>query len=156
MSGDLQPAKLPEGYGAGGGYVEGIHPMGHGDLYGVIAGGDGAACQPIALGAQHDGKLWLGGKGGVVNADRAVAQRHGSGLEAQRVELGAAVFRPVGRAGADLRPRHLKHGAHAHPHRAAAQRVAAGGGDEHGIHVQRGSAAEDSAHVRSEEHTSEL
>ena len=63
------------------------------------------------------------------------------------MELGAAVFRPVGRAGADLRPRHLKYGAHAYPHRAAAQRVAAVGGNEHGIHVQRGSAAEDSAHV---------
>ena len=63
------------------------------------------------------------------------------------MELGTAVIRPVGRAGADLRPRHLKHGAHAYPHRAAAQRVAAGGGDEHGIHVQRGSAAEDSAYV---------
>ena len=94
--------------------------MGHRNLYGVIAGGDGTIGKPIALGAQHDGKFRLSGKGGVVDADRAVAQCHGSGLEAQRVELGTAVFRPVGRAGADLRPRHLKHGAHAYPHRAAA------------------------------------
>ena len=44
--------------------------MGHRNLYGVIAGGDGTIGQPIALGAQHDGKLWLGGKGGIVEDDR--------------------------------------------------------------------------------------
>ncbi len=72
---------------------------------------------------------------------------HGSRLEAQGVELSNAVFRPVGRAGADLRPGYLKHGAHAHAHGAAAERVAAGGSDEHGVHVQRGRAAEDRSHV---------
>ena len=43
--------------------------MGHRNLYGVIAGGDGTIGQPIALGAQHDGKFRLGGKGGVIDAD---------------------------------------------------------------------------------------
>ena len=48
--GGLLFAELPEGHGTGGGYVEGIHPVGHGDLYGIIAGGDGAACKAVALG----------------------------------------------------------------------------------------------------------
>lgn len=48
--------------------------MGHRNLYGVIAGGDGTIGQPIALGAQHDGKFRLSGNGGVIDADRAVAQ----------------------------------------------------------------------------------
>ena len=53
-------AQLPERNGAGGGYVEGIDPVGHGDAHRVIAGGDGGVGKAITLGAQHDGQLWLG------------------------------------------------------------------------------------------------
>ena len=101
----------------------------------------------VALGAQHDGKLRRGGKGRVIDAHRAVTQGHGGGLEAQTVQPGKAAFRPVGRGGADLRPWHLKYGAHAHAHGAAAQRVTAGGCDEHGVHVQCGGTAEDGTHI---------
>ena len=101
----------------------------------------------VTLCAQHDGELRLGGKSAVVNAYGAVAQSHGSSLEAKTVQLSNAVFRPVGRAGADLRPGHLKHGAHAHTHGTAAQRVAAGRSNEHGIHVQCSGAAEDRSHI---------
>ena len=103
--------------------------------------------QAVALGAQHNGQFGLSGKGIVVDAHRTVAQGHGSGLEAQSVQLCHAVFRPVGGGGADLRPGHLEHRTHAHAHRPAAQRVAAGGRDEHRIHVQCGSTAEDGTHV---------
>ena len=59
-------AQLPERNGAGGGNVEGIDPVGHGDAHRVIAGGDGGVGKAIALGAQHDGQLRLGGQGGIV------------------------------------------------------------------------------------------
>ena len=101
----------------------------------------------VTLCAQHDGKLRLSGKSAVVNAYGAVAQSHGSSLEAKAVQLSNSVFRPVGRAGADLRPGYLKHGAHAHTHGTAAQRVAAGRSNEHGIHVQCSGAAEDRSHI---------
>ena len=35
-------AQLPEGDGTGSGYVQRVYPMGHGDLHGIVAGGDGA------------------------------------------------------------------------------------------------------------------
>ena len=63
-------AQLPEGDGTGSGYVQRVYPMGHGDLHGIVAGGDGAVGQAVALGAQHDGQLRLGGKGGIVEDDR--------------------------------------------------------------------------------------
>ena len=48
-------AQLPERNGAGGGNVEGIDPVGHGDAHRVIAGGDGGVGKALTLGAQHDG-----------------------------------------------------------------------------------------------------
>ena len=35
------PPQLPEGHGAGGGHVEGVHAVGHGDAHGAVAPGDG-------------------------------------------------------------------------------------------------------------------
>ena len=88
----------------------------------------------------------------VVDAHRAVAQGHGRGLEAEGVELRQPLFGPVSGRFAKLRPRHLKHRAHAHPHRATTERVAAGGVDEDGVHVQRRRTAEDCADVRGIHH----
>ena len=139
--------QLPERNGAGGGDIQRIDAVGHGDLDRVITGGNGGVGQPVALGAQHDGKLRLGGKSLVVDAHRAVAQGHGRGLKAEGMELRQPLFGPVGGRFAKLRPRHLKHRAHAHPHRATAERVAAGGVDEDGVHVQRRRTAEDRPHV---------
>ena len=59
-------AQLPECDGAGGGDIQRIDAVGHGDLDRVITGGNRRAGQPVALGAQHDGKLRLGGKGRVI------------------------------------------------------------------------------------------
>ena len=140
-------AQLPERNGAGGGNVEGIDLVGHGDAHRVIAGGNGGVGKAITLGAQHDGQLRLGGQGGIVDRNRKVGQRHGGGLEAEVVQLLHALLRPVGGGGADLGPGHLEHGAHADPNGPAAQGIAAGGCDEHGIHVQGGSAAEDGPDV---------
>ena len=75
-------AQLPERNGAGGGNVEGIDPVGHGDAHRVIAGGNGGVGKAITLGAQHDGQLWLGGQGGIVDRNRKVGQRHGGGTDA--------------------------------------------------------------------------
>ena len=91
-------AQLPERNGAGGGNVEGIDPVGHGDAHRVIAGGNGGVGKAITLGAQHDGQLWLGGQGGIVDRNRKVGQRHGGGLEAESVQLLHALLRPVGGA----------------------------------------------------------
>ena len=140
-------AQLPERNGAGGGNVEGIDPVGHGDAHRVIAGGNGGVGKAITLGAQHDGQLWLGGQGGIVDRNRKVGQRHGGGLEAESVQLLHALLRPVGGGGADLGPGHLEHGAHADPHGPAAQGIAAGGCDEHRVHVQGGGTAEDGPDV---------
>ena len=46
-------AQLVEGYGSRGSYIQAVHPMGHGDHHRVVALGDGAVGQPVALGAQH-------------------------------------------------------------------------------------------------------
>ena len=69
--------------------------MGHGDAHRVIAGGNGGVGKAIALGAQHDGQLWLGSQGGIVDGNGKVGQRHGGGLEAEVVQLLHALLRPV-------------------------------------------------------------
>lgn len=88
MAYDLLFAQLPERHGAGGGNVQGIDPVGHGDLDRIIAGCDGGMGKAVSLRAQHNGKLRLPGKGFVINADRTVTQGHGSRLEAQGIQLG--------------------------------------------------------------------
>ena len=51
--------QLPEGYGAGGSHIEGVHPMSHGNFHRVIAAGNGAVCQTVTFGAQDDCQLFL-------------------------------------------------------------------------------------------------
>ena len=62
MAYELLFAQLPERHGAGGGNVQGIDPVGHGDLDRVIAGCDGGMGKAVSLRAQHNGKLRLPGK----------------------------------------------------------------------------------------------
>ena len=121
--------------------------MGHGDLGGVVAAGDGLGGQTVPLGAQDEGQPGLGHQGGVVDGDRAVGQGQGRGLEAQGGQPRKAGGRPVRGNGADLGPGHLEHRPHADPHRTAAQRVAAGGGDQHRVDVQRRRRAENGPDV---------
>ena len=99
--------------------------------------------QTCPLGAKDDGQLFLRLQRRVVNADGAVIQRHGGRFKAHRVQAVHALFGPVGGGVPQRGPWHLKHRAHADPHRAAAQRVAAGGGEQHGVHTQRRRPAED-------------
>lgn len=103
MTYDLLFAQLPERHGAGGGNVQGIDPVGHGDLDRIIAGSDGGMGKAVSLRAQHNGKLRLPGKGFVINADRTVTQGHGSRLEAQGIQLSKPLFGPIGGRFADLR-----------------------------------------------------
>ena len=57
-------------------------------------------------------------------------------------------MRPHARLTADTRPRHLKHGAHAHTSRATIQWIAARGAHQNAIDIERGGRAENRAHVR--------
>ena len=117
--------------------------MVHGDFYGVVALGNGRLRQSVALAAQNHRQLFLRHETAVVNGDGIVAQRHGCGSEAQTVQLLHSLPRPVSRK----RPRDLKHRPHADPRAAAVQRVTASGGQQHGVHAQRGGGTEDRAHV---------
>ena len=49
----LSRAQLPKRHGAGGGDVEAVHAVSHGDLHRVVAGGDGRGEQARPLGAEH-------------------------------------------------------------------------------------------------------
>ena len=122
----LLPAQLPERNGAGGGDIQRIHAVGHGDLDRVVAGSDGVGGEAVALGAKHDGKLRLFRKLLVVDAHRAVAEGHRGGLEAEGVEDVHPLLRPVCRGLAQLPPGYLEHRTHADADGAAAERVAAG------------------------------
>ena len=53
----LKP-QLIEGHGAGRRHVQAVHPVGHRDHYRVVAPGDGAVRQPVALGAKHHRQLF--------------------------------------------------------------------------------------------------
>ena len=121
--------------------------MRHGDAHGVIARGDRAAGQPVALRAEHDGKARQGTQARIVNAQRIVTQRHGRRAKAERVQR----LLPVGIRG-QIRPRHLKDRAHAHAHGAAVERVAARRREQHGIDTERRRRAEDRADVRRVHH----
>ena len=72
MAYELLFAQLPERHGAGGGNIQGIDPVGHGDLDCVIAGCDGGMGKAVSLRAQHNGKLRFPGKGFVITTDRTV------------------------------------------------------------------------------------
>ena len=58
-----------------------------------------------------------------------------------------ALFGPVGGGVPQRGPWHLKHCAHADPHRPAAQGVTASGGGQHGVYAQCCSTAEDGSNV---------
>ena len=140
-------AQLPEGHRAGGGDVQAVHPVGHGDLGGIIAAGDGLGGQAVPLGAEDEGQALFGHQGRVVDGDRTVGQSQGRRLEAEGGQAGKAGARPVGGGFADLGPGHLKDGAHADPHRPAAEGVAAGGAHQHRVDVQGRRRTEDGPDV---------
>ena len=121
--------------------------MGHGDADGVVTRRDGAGRQSVSLCPQHDGQPFLRQEPGVFNADGVIAQRHGSSTESQVPQAPESRIRPLGRLLPDPGPRDLEDGAHAHPHRPAVERIAAGGRHQHRVHVQRRRGAEDGADV---------
>ena len=120
--------------------------MGHGDAHRVVAAGDGSAGKAVPLRTQHHRQLFLRQQSGIVDGQRIVAQRHGGGLEAHTPQQRHARLRPGG-IFREIRPGDLEHGAHADPHRTAVQGVAAGGGEQHRVHIQRGGAAENGADI---------
>ena len=63
------------------------------------------------------------------------------------MKRGQAIMRPHARLTPNARPRHLKHGAHAHAGRATVQRVAARRADQNTVNVQCGSRAENRANI---------
>ena len=121
--------------------------MPHGDAHGVVAAGDGLAGQAVSLGTQHDGQPLLRRQGRVLQAHRLFAQGHGRRFEAQGPQPCHTLLRPVCGGLPDAGPGHLEHRPHAHPHRPAVQRVAAGGGHQHRVHIQRRRRAKECAHV---------
>ena len=126
MAYELLFTQLPERHGAGGGNVEGIDPVGHGDLDCVIAGSMVVWERPSPP-CPAQWQASAPGQGFVINADRTVTQGHGSRLEAQGIQLSKPLFGPISRSFTDLRPGHLKYRAHTHAHGPAAERVTAGG-----------------------------
>ena len=130
----------PERHGRGRGHVQGIHPVAHGDLHGVVAVRDGLRRQTVPLGAEDNGELFLLRQCLVVDGHGIVRQSHGGGLEAQCCQLLHPVFAEIG-------PGNLEHRAHAHSRGPAVQRVGAGGGQQYRVHVQRRRAAENGADV---------
>ncbi len=140
-------AQLPEGHGTGGGHVQRIHPVAHGDAYGVVAVGNGLVDKAIPLGAQHNGQPFLLGQAGVLHADGAVGEGHGGRFEAQLAQLFHARVGPLVGCFANAGPGHLEHRTHADPHRTAAQGVAAGGRQQHCVKVQGGGRAHDGPHI---------
>ena len=65
------------------------------------------------------------------------------------------VMRPHARLTADTRPRHLKHGTHAHTSRATIQWIAARGAHQNAVDIECGGRAENRAHVRVVDNTLE-
>ena len=109
--------------------------------------GDGVGGKTISLGPHDNGQLGLGGKAGIIQADGVGPQRHGGGFEAVLVQQRSPVrvLRQIG-------PRYEEDVSHAHPAGPAIQRIAAGGGEEHGVHSQRGGGAENRADIRGVHH----
>ena len=124
--------------------------MRHRDHDRIVTVRDRASRKAVALGPQHDGQLLAGAQRGRVQAQRVLPQRHGRRAEAQ----GAERLRPA-LPRREVRPGQLKDRAHAHADRAAVERVAALVGEQHRVHPQRRSRAENRADVRRVHHVLE-
>ena len=115
--------------------------MVHGDLHGVVACRDGLVRKAVAFGAEEHGELLDLAKLRVAQSIGVIAQRQGRRLEAAALEQGDAVVAVSAGPCAEAAPGQLEDGAHAHPHGAAHERVAAGGGEQHRVDAQGRGAA---------------
>src|SRR6266540_3059208 len=133
----LVPGELPERHRGRGGHVERVHAPAHGDDHPLVAGGQRRPGQARTLGAEQQRRAAPGGRGQPLDGQRVVGRRQGQ----QRVPRGAYGFQR-GRPGFEPGVGHREHLAHAHPDAAPVQRVGARGGQQHGVHPERGGAAE--------------
>ena len=108
----------------------------------MVAPGDGAVRQPVALGAQHHCQLFRSQQPGIVQPQGVLPQRHSRCGKAQCVQRlrPAALLRQI-------RPRHKKHVAHADAGCPPVQRVAALPGQQHRVHAQCRRATEDGPYI---------
>lgn len=99
--------------------------------------------QTVSFGAHDHGQLLRRPKPGIRQPQGILPQGHGRRLKAHGMEQGLPV-RPLREVG----PGDLKHGAHADPGGPAVQRVAAGTGQQYGIHAEGRGGAEDGPQIR--------
>ena len=136
--------EFPEGNGRGGGDVERVDAVGHGDAHDVVGRGDGFGGQAVALGAEDNGEAGLGAEAGMADGDAALGEGHGGGAEAEGAE---AV-----EAGVDPGPGNEEDGTHRHAHGAAVEGVAGGGREEDRVDAEGGGGTEDGADVGGVDH----
>ena len=128
----MMPIQLPEGDSSRSSHVERIDTALHRDDGFVVAGVDGLLREPVAFGAEYDDQFFFVHKGGMVDGEGVGCECESHGFEAHGSQLFHAGMGPVG----DIGPRDLENGTHADPYATAVERVAAGGGEEDGIHSQ--------------------
>ena len=121
--------------------------MRHRNADGVVAVGNRAAGQTVALGAEDDGQLFFRHKRFIIHAHGVVTQRHGGGAEAQLTQPVHSRLRPVRGGFSDVCPWNLKNRSHADTDGAAVERITAGGGKEDRVHIQRGGRTDDRADI---------
>ena len=115
----------------------------HGNLYGIIAVGNGRLSQTVAFTAHQDRQLFLCHETGIINGDGIVTEGHGCGFEAQVFQLLHTFFRPAAGKG----PGDLKYSTHTDTGAAAVQGIGAAGSQQHRIHTEGSGGAEDSTHI---------
>ena len=108
---------------AGGGDIQRVHSVRHGDAHRVVAVGDGPVRQAVTFRSQNDGKLLFRHQRRVIDADRILLQRHRGSPEAIAFQERHSLFRPVCQLLADPCPGNLKDGPHADADAAPVKRV---------------------------------
>ena len=111
-------AQLPEGHGRGGGDVERVYSVCHGNLDHIVGAFNHLACESVALGAHDDGQPRFCFQTGAVEGDGLVAKRHRDGFETKFAQGRDGRFEP--------RPRKKENGAHGDANGATVERVARG------------------------------
>lgn len=120
--------ELPESDGRGGRHVEGVDAVGHRDACGIVTGGYHVVGETVALGAEHDRQAGLTAEFLVVDAHRAVGERHGDGSEPFGRESGQRFVDPA--------PGDEEDRTHRDADGTPVERVAACRGKQNGVHSE--------------------
>lgn len=118
----------------------------HRNAHGPVAAGNGLGAQAGTLGTHKIAKRSIF-CAAIVQRHRIIRQRHRGTRKTSMMQRRQPVMWPHARLTADTRPRHLKHGAHAHTGRATIQRIAARRAHQNAVDIESGSRAENRAHV---------